>query len=809
MSNFDIDKILQLTQSITAMKTAGIDVPQSMMDSLNAMMQQAAGGGQVAVPEEKEEVKQETKKDYKVLQKKDLSCITDKEDFFNGDLYQTLYGNLYSSYPGNSNVAHADISTVEYMLSEKAKEIGKTELQKLFKRKCTEKKAELKAENEQKKADAEKAARDREAAELEEKRKLGHKTEFKNLPEWCTGNKYVGEDWICNDEEGIYKLEETGRTVKKIDACGRAFMVNRLLDPIDGGDGIDRVEIAYDSERGWQHRVVTRDMLVNQTEAIKLTKFSVDITSDMARPFTNYMASMLRESSRRNAIPSIPSSRKLAIMKDKKIILPFRSDDFVFEREADFPGLLAAVTPNETDAGYNEEEYLNAYRAMRKRNLPGFNLMTAAILSSPVVCMTNANGWVFNMHGPTGCGKSFLLSIGATLFADYHHENGSGYVKTPLMTNTAAETMCDTLHCYPLIIDDYNLLPDQKERDKFNKNIMLFSNGLGKERATKTLALVKPGFWKLMTFIAAEQSIREAAKQGGVSNRLFEITLDDRCPVSKEEIDNIMVPFNNTHGFAGIRFIEILNQMGVDAIREMVTEYAKKITKKMKEKGLDKTNKQIDIAAILLATDEIAKNELFQDDVQLDVDEVIKWMADNDEVKQESRFYNTIIDRIYANPRKFEGLGAKTETDIVGDFWGVYKPDVVTRMVKNESGQMEAKTECVNTIAFIPRELNKIALEEGASVDAFKNYLQREGLLIADAGQNRTTKINSMIQSRRIRVVRFIIPDDELKPENVGQQNGGSKTVSFQRAADDVNGRRQQYQVTELAQGEIPFDTVG
>lgn len=81
---------------------------------------------------------------------------------------------------------------------------------------------------------------------------------------------------------------------------------------------------------------------------------------------------------------------------------------------------------------------------------------------------------------------------------------------------------------------------------------MLFSNGLGKERATKTLALVKPGFWKLATFIAAEQSIREQARQGGVSNRLYEITLDEQCPVSKEDIDKIMEPFNRTHGFAGL-----------------------------------------------------------------------------------------------------------------------------------------------------------------------------------------------------------------------------------------------------------------
>lgn len=251
------------------------------------------------------------------------------------------------------------------------------------------------------------------------------------------------------------------------------------------------------------------------------------------------------------------------------------------------------------------------------------------------------------------------------------------------MTNTAAETMCDTLHCYPLIIDDYNLLTEQKDRDKFNKNIMLFSNGLGKERATKTLALVKPGFWKLATFIAAEQSIREQARQGGVSNRLYEITLDEQCPVSKEDIDKIMEPFNRTHGFAGIKFIEILNKMGVDAIREMVTGYAKKITKKMKEKGLDKTNKQIDIAAILLATDEIAKNELFHDDVQLSIDEVIKWMADSDDVKQEARFYNTIIDKIYANPGKFEGLASDSD-DMRGGYWGIYESELITREVNGK-----------------------------------------------------------------------------------------------------------------------------
>lgn len=688
---------------------------------------------------------------YRCFEAGRIDCIKTADAFQDDTLYRALFKLMTDEIKQRK---------IQYQLEQKAKDLGGTALATMFRQTCTAAKRKYKKEKEEEDRKREADEADLRRQEEQNRRAAGHKTEYTNLPDFVDGNRYLGEEWTANDN-GIFKIEEVGKTTKLVEACGRPFVVNKLLVPIDGGDGIDRVEIAYDSERGWQRRVIPRDMLVNATEAIKLAKFSVDITTDMARPFTNCMASMLRESSKRRAIPSIPSSRKLAIMKDKEIILPFRSKEFVFERESEFPGLLAAITPNEADAGYNETEYLDAYRAMRKKNLPGFNLMTAAILSSPVVCMTNANGFVFNMYGPTGCGKSFLLSIGTTLFGDYHHENGSGYVKTPLMTNTAAETMCDTLHCYPLIIDDYNLLTEQKDRDKFNKNIMLFSNGLGKERATKTLALVKPGFWKLATFIAAEQSIREQARQGGVSNRLYEITLDEQCPMSKEDIDKIMEPFNRTHAFAGIKFIEILNKMGVDAIREMVTGYAKKITEKMKEKGLDKTNKQIDIAAILLATDEIAKNELFHDDVQLSIDEVIKWMADNDDVKQEARFYNTIIDKIYANPGKFEGLASDSD-DMRGGYWGIYESEIITREVDGKQTQ-----DYVKTIGFIQAELKRIAQEEGASLGAFKDYLKRNGLLIKYKGsRDDTVKRDSNVQGRRINVLRFIIPDDRIPEKN-------------------------------------------
>ena len=187
----------------------------------------------------------------------------------------------------------------------------------------------------------------------------GHKTEFENLPEWIDGNRYIGAEWIANDENGIYKLDEVGNTTKIIEACGRPVLINKMLNPIDGGDGIERFQLAFEGERGWRQIVVERGELVNQAEAIKLANFGVDINSDRARAFTNCMSSMLRESSKRRAIPSIMSSRKITFLEKGEIKIPFNEDEFVFETENKFPGLLKALKPNKTDKDYDEEKYIS------------------------------------------------------------------------------------------------------------------------------------------------------------------------------------------------------------------------------------------------------------------------------------------------------------------------------------------------------------------------------------------------------------------------------------------------------------------
>ena len=739
-----------------------------MTPEMRALMLDILQKGQAAVAE-KTALPEPCDKDYSSLEKRDVSCITSKEDFFDERMYVKVYRGLYEDIAGGV-VARCDIPTVEYLLSEKAKEIGKTDLQKLFKSKASAYKKRMKQEFEQAKRAQNQALRDAAEEERRQQKENGNLTQYMELPEWCTGNKYIGEGWIANNDEGIYKLEERGSTIRKVEACGRAAMVNRLLAPMDGGDGIVRVELAYDSEDGWRHRIVERGELVNQNRAIGLAEYGVDVNSERVRPFTNAMTSMLKESSVRGAIPKVPSSQKLALYKDGRLILPYASKDFIFEKENEFPQMMEALTPH-GDAEKSRQGFVE----LRKKNIfKGFNFAIAATLAAPIIMMTDANGFVFNLYAPTGSGKSLVQAIIATLWGDFHMNKG--FVRGADNTPTNLETVAGIMNCLPLIVDDYNKLQTEDDKRKFNKNVMLLAGGIGKGRATKNLSIRETASYGLDVFITGEQSIGEIAARtgagGGVINRLYEVPTDAECPVSKAEIDEIMETFNDNYGHLGVEFVGILNRLKAKGLKAKVSEKARELEARMKELGVDKTNKQIDIAAILLVADEIAAEEIFKDNRKISLDEAIEYMADSSMVKQEARMYQAVIDKVYSNPTRFEGLAP--DAMLCGEIWGKYeKTDEKEAMVEETGPDGQTIEYAPTTVAIFKKNLTEMAKECNASVNMFLAYLKREGLLYPDKDRpdkkvpfkhysNFEEKENDIVT--RLRAIKFRLPRQDDIP---------------------------------------------
>ena len=120
-------------------------LPPEMQKQMQTFINIMKGGQNAVVPQAGPQ-----KKNFESLYKKDYSCITSKEDILSDGLYDEVYGGLYEDYPGSKTVARADISTVEYILSEKAKAIGGTELQRFFKRRSSEERKRRKKEYEEK-----------------------------------------------------------------------------------------------------------------------------------------------------------------------------------------------------------------------------------------------------------------------------------------------------------------------------------------------------------------------------------------------------------------------------------------------------------------------------------------------------------------------------------------------------------------------------------------------------------------------------------------------------------------------------------
>lgn len=790
MKNIDyLNKISEISDKIIKMAELGKDttaLEQMLQQMMAAAMQQPEPEKE---PEKEQEKEQEKEKQYYKVEKKDglefitvpktlrntfekgdISLVTTEEMFYEDILYYEA-----CMVPGATTR-----NKVKLLLEKKAKELGGTALVKMFNQSYVAKKKEIKEKREAEEKRLAELYQERKAAEAEERRRAGNKTQFTDMPEWCTGNKFVGEEWITNNEEGVYKLEDCGRTVKRTEACGRPVVINRLLEPIDesGWDGIERVEIAFESERGWKRKVVERETLLNKNKAIALTNDGVDITSDKASAFTGYMSSMLKESSIRGAIPSRKSSRKMALYKGKKIILPYRDPEFYFEKKQSMPNLVNALQAHGESESMkeNRDAWFKEFKAIRKEKNGMFNFLTASSLCAPIIGMIgNIDGFVCNVVGVTGCGKSVAESITATMWGSC--KSADGFVIGAKNTSAAFETYADVLNCLPLTIDDYNKLKE-KEKEAFRQVIYEIANGIGKGRATKDMGLRAMASYTLNLIVTSEEPLRERAG-GGATNRLLTYMADSECPWSPDRVSEMMNFFSTNYGHAGVEYIQILNDLGRDAVQNMIKAHREKLVEAAK--GQEKTMKQINAMAVLLTADEIAANKLFGDGIKITTEQAVDMLDDVNTVQAETQAYEKIVDKIFSNRQHFQGLVALDK--LTGDLWGkfvredkhedfVEVEEEIETDEKDKDGKKIVKREKRNarptTVAIYPFKLQELAAEVGASYEMFIAYLRRENLLYADKGRN-TKKVSLKRADGKKgqnvgRMIKFRIPQQDNIP---------------------------------------------
>ena len=798
MKNIDLNKVNELADKIIKMKGLGLNTT-----ALEQMLQQMMAAAMQQPEPEKEPEKEPEGVQFAIVPKNpksladtfengDISLVTKTEQFYENGLY-------YEACMVPDEITR---NRVKYLLEQKAKELGGTALVRMFNQSYVAKRKEIKKEKAEEKKRIEEAYKEQQAAAAEERRRAGNVTKFSDLPEGCK-NLHIGEGWIA-DDEGIYMLEDNGKTVKRTEAAKFPFLVDCLYQPYDvGAAGPGKCGIRFKGIHGdWCRKIVEQATLMNAQQVLSLAKDGVVINSHRALPFTDYVTSMIEESVIRHEIPIHKMSSTLGWTSDYKEFLPYTSEEFVFEKEDDFPELMKNLT---VPAG-KYEDWLATYKEVRATKVTMFNFATIALFASPIVGMLPdvQNGFICNIYGKTHVGKSICNAIAGTIWG---RTGENGYAISMNGTYTGIEVRMNAMKNIPLIIEDANNTDDPEEIPKF---IMTASNGVGRIRATKNLGNRTVLRWNMVILSNSEATLTSYGHKGrqsgngGIYTRTYEAKAEKTFPKEWEkDADRWKMFFASNYGHAGKEFIEILKseEVGVKKVQELKVKFMKEIREKAAAAG--RSVEQAEGLAILMVADYLSEKYIFKDGITFTIDEMLQFTAEKDVVQPAVRFYNKLEDLMLVHSDKFEGTDPKRDEQIIsenntrtwqGEYWGLYTAADQERWL------------CVDG-----HILDKWLADYGVDRGLFFEYLRENNLINSDRGGT-TRKTPSKIKDRP-RLVNIKLPgfyegeeeeesDDKEDKKDLQQQityiNPGEipfppieDVNPFQKAAEDVNNRKQ------------------
>ncbi len=527
---------------------------------------------------------------------------------------------------------------------------------------------------------------DKENLELipQKQQNLGKVTEFNsnNYDELYCGN------WIA-DENGVRTYTHFGEVL----ACYHPIMpVQRL---INAETGKEKIKIAYKKGPKWKDITVDKGAIASANKIVGLADYGVSVTSENARNLVRYLSDI--ENYNIEQIEVRVSTSKLGWIDGD--FMPY-GKNIVFDDETKFKTLYESI-----DEVGDEETWLNLARKIRKTDRFEPKIYLVGSLASVLIEPLNALPFVLNLWGDTGKGKTVNIMLAASVWAN---PGGNEYITDPKATVTALELRLDFLNNMPMMIDDMAQLKDKYGGD-FSELVYMLCSGKGKDRANASLGLNKTTTWKNVILTNGEHSLVTETMQGGAINRIIDVEIGEGYIFKNGNY--VVETIKKNYGFAGRKFIETIQNLGIDHIKEMQQEFLDKINERAKDLGVEKEEKQTLPMSILFTADKIATDYIFEDGEYLDFNYCVDLLKNKGEVSEHERAYEFIMSDISININKFV---PEENGDYRGEVWGY----------------LEDGYAYINTNIF-----RKMSKDGNFSTRAFCSWADRQGIIEHDNGR--------------------------------------------------------------------------
>ena len=514
--------------------------------------------------------------------------------------------------------------------------------------------------------------------------------------------------WIA-DKEGVYIPTLLG---DKVAAYHAIKLVARLKNM---QTNTEKIILDFKRDFNWQRITVDKGIIVSASKIVKLADYGVIVTSETARALVQFFSDL--EGS--NELPLYHSTSKFGWIKEQ--FIPF-DQDVVFDDESKFKELTNSLIQCGSYAVWMD--LVKRIRQNKEHYEP--QIYMSAAFASVLVSKLNLLPFITNIWGKTGAGKTVALMLACSIYAD---PSEGKYITDSYSTQNAFEIRLDVANHLPLMMDDLSKVRD-KLGDNFTDLIYLLCSGRGKDRSNVDLGLNKIKTWQNTILTNMERPLANETMRGGAINRILDFQMRPGHIFTNGNA--VVETIKDNYGHAGRDFVTLVKRLGIDYISNIRKDFEQKIKDEAERQGSVKEEKQILPLSLILTADKLATDYIFEDGIYLDLTELVAQLKDVDEVSENERAYQAIIDTVTVNYQKFD-----PDENYKGEVWGFIKEGYVN---------------------IYPLIFRRIATNENFSIKGFCEWAKEKNLLRHN--EKNTNKIRNGDKTVRVYTIK-IVEDEE------------------------------------------------
>lgn len=462
-------------------------------------------------------------------------------------------------------------------------------------------------------------------------------TDFDGLP---LKQQLVCGKYIC-DSSGVSVVDGFG-VLHPI--CTHPIAPIRRFKNVDTGEEL--LEI-------WYRRGTANDKIKDETHIVPkniiangitgLAQYGIAVSKKNDKDLSAYLMEM--EQFNYDVLDEEKSVKRLGWVGDGYESFSPYVDHIFFDGEDDFGSIFVAVTQH---GSY--DAWKDAMRDVRKQKTAA-RIYVAASFASAILKPCGLLPFLIHVFGGTGNGKSVLLMLAASVWAD---PAMGEYVTTFNGTRYAQETRAGFLNTLPMCLDELQIQASQGVKD-FDDIIYQLCEGVSKTQGKASGGLRKQTRWRNVILSNGEHTIIKPLSGGGARNRVIEIEAPEKI---YPDLVWLCDKITHNYGHAGKEFVMwLMNPQNMERLRVMQKDYYHKLT----EYGV--TEKQAGSASAILTADAITTEIIFQDGMALTVDEIAEVLLRKGDIDINQKTMDWLFDFIAANQMHFDA-DSRTE------FWG-------------------------------------------------------------------------------------------------------------------------------------------